>query len=184
MSIERNADILMDLINTKVEIGIKNSQLVKYAQGGDFLASLEGPIDGREGSTHGRHKKAVGTDEDQAIETDADKLLGLGVQEKSNLVHKTFVAQAGAWAEERRLLKKRQRELEEEKRVLEERRVADSVRMSKERREYKSKLEYLSGKVKELQQELAITRGQDAQDAVLPNKQLKGRKRGVVGDNR
>ena len=53
-------------------------------------------------------------------------------------MHKTFVARAGAWAEERRLLIKRQEELEEEKRVAEERRVANSEQVSKERKDWLS----------------------------------------------
>lgn len=120
MTIERNADILMDLINAKVEVGIKDSHLIKQAQGA-LLTPLEGPVGAGESSTNGRCEKAVGTDGDQIIDADADGLLGLRVEEKSNPMHKTFVAQAGAWAEERRLLIKRQEKLEEEKRDAEER---------------------------------------------------------------
>jgi hypothetical protein len=162
MTIERNADILMDLIDAKVEVGIKNNHLNKRAPGA-LLASLEGPVDGREGFTNGRCEKAVGTNEDHAIETDVDELLGLSAEEKLNPMHKTFVTQAKAWAEERRLLIKRREELEEEKRVAEERRVADSEQASKERKEYTSKVEYLSSKVKKLQQDMAtIIRERDA----------------------
>ena len=171
-TIERSADILMDLINAKVEVGVKNSRLIKEMPGA-LLASLERPTDGKdsEGSTKERCEKAVGTDEDQAREMDADKLLGLRVEEKSNPVHKTFVAQAGAWAEERCLLIKRQEELEEEKRVAEERQVADSEQVSKERKEYKSKIECLSSRVKKLQRDMrTIIRERNSRRATSPRK--------------
>ncbi|KIM44327.1 hypothetical protein M413DRAFT_443334 [Hebeloma cylindrosporum] len=154
VTIERHADILLDFINTKVEFGIKNSQLIKQAES-TLLASLRDHVDGGKGSTKQSCEKAVGTDEDQVIETAAEELLTHTVKEESKPIHRTFVAQAGAWAEERRLLIKRQQELEEEKRVAEERRVADAEQVSKERKEYTSKVEYLSSKVKELQENLA-----------------------------
>jgi hypothetical protein len=172
MTIESSADILMDLINAEVEVGVKNSHLINQAPGG-LMASLERPMDGKdsEGSTKERCEKAVGTDEDKAREMDEDRLLGLRVEEKSNPVHKTFVAQAGAWAEERRLLIKRQEELEEEKRVAEERRVADSEQVSKERKEYTSKIECLSSRVKNLQRDMrVIVRERNARRATSPRK--------------
>jgi len=171
-TIERNADILMDLINAKVEVGIKNGHLIKETPGAS-LASSEGPLYGRDsgGSTKGRCEKAVGTDEDQTREMDADRLLGLRVEEKSNPMHKTFVAQAGGWAEERRLLIKRHEGLEEEKRVAEERRVADSEEVSKERKEYTSKIDRLSSKVKRLRRDMrTIIRERNARRATSPRK--------------